>query len=156
MIGKGFGFGSSGAGGGSTGLSFATLHVTSAQLLSLFTTSLMIIPAPGANNSICFVSGFCRYNFVTTAYSSTGLLLLFNTTLGASNGTSQAGISNAGIITSTTTRTVKWQGSGTAIGTTVNQMVPNDSLSVGLSVANPTLGDGTLDLFILYQIISTP
>lgn len=126
---------------------------TSAQILSMNTSPVQIVAAPGANKSLFFISGFTRFNFVTTAYSSAGQIQIQNGSLPVNVANCQTAISIVGFVQSTATRIVKWQGSGTGIGTNISQIVANDNLVCSINTANPTLGDGTIDSWIMYGIM---
>jgi hypothetical protein len=131
------------------GMKNAVVTITSAQLLALHTTPISVIAAPGAGLAIDVVSCVLTYHYNTTAYTingSTNLTLNFTNASGAAITTTLA---TTGLIDQTANVSIDFK----AVTTNVT-MVVNAAVVFCLAAANPTLGDGTLVLNVLYRIVT--
>lgn len=121
----------------------AKVHLTAAQILASFTTPLTLVAAPGAGifirpTSIVFVN-----NFLTTAFSSPNSMSV-----------------NVGSLTPFTS--ALFQSANNAIEframATTSSVGSLDCINVPLllktTTANPTLGDGSMDIYITYSVIT--
>lgn len=119
--------------------------LTSAEILALFTTSVEIVPAVTGKLLVPQFL-FQKYNHNTTAYTTSGLFRLGLGTI------SFAPINFTPVVTSAdnaqglTNFTYNQSASGLTY-----QNLP---IVVGATTANPTLGDGTLDLYLTYLEIT--
>jgi hypothetical protein len=53
-----------------------TISVTAAQILAMATTPVTLVAAPGANRVLNIISANAYYTYVTTAYTTAGILRL--------------------------------------------------------------------------------
>lgn len=117
-----------------------TRTLSSAEILALFTTPIELVPAPGANKYIHVISASAYNNFNTVAYANGVDQLLLRV--------------NANVWTFPNSFTE-------AVADTANMgaVVPdlpiqlNQELDITTSTANPTLGDGTITITVLYKIV---
>jgi hypothetical protein len=119
------------------------VSLSSAQILNSNTTPIQLIAAPGAGKIIVCESIIINSTFVTTPYS-TNLDGLF--TLGSG---SVLSISNMLDFSSNNIK----QRRGT-MGSENPSDVVNEALSYTTQTGDPTAGDGTIDLYITYQVIT--
>lgn len=114
------------------------LHMTSAQILNLHTSPIMLIPSPGAGKVIKLMSCVIRYNFGTVNYSLTPISFRYQGGTAASS--NNVFTSGASIIKD--------------IGFVTNiAMLANVPIIIDAG-ANPTGGDGTIDVYFSYQTIT--
>lgn len=128
----------------------AVVNMTSAQILNSFTSPIVIIPAVGAGKFVQVLSIEMNYTFVTTAYTTSG-----NLAFGTGppfTGNSQSYASHP-VLTRTASGighlTVASLGTGATI-----QILTNTDFVAASPIANPTLGDGTLKVYVAYQVIT--
>ena len=124
----------------------ATVAVSSAELLALFTTPKTILAAPGAFDYYEILSVHITYTFVTTAYtigSATNFNLNYTNAAGA---TTVVNLASTGFIDqgSTQYRILKPDDANIT-------PVLNAPMVLTLGGANPTLGDGTLSVTVYYR-----
>jgi hypothetical protein len=114
--------------------------LSSAQILNSNTTPIELIPAPGANKVIVPLSIFISANYNTTQYTTN---------------TSGRIILNDKVVSDLD---ISFAASGQYVTSIVveNDLVYdliNQPLEFDTQTGNPTAGDGTLDIYITYQII---
>jgi hypothetical protein len=126
-----------------------TVKVTlsSAQLLDLANTPVDLIAAPGAGLSIVINTFTVKYTYGTVPYDFAGALYCGFSSIIAST-TTLANVSNSALAT---TNNVSGSVFATTFGTT-DRLVSNDKLQISTDT-NPTVGDGTLTLWISYTTI---
>ena len=115
------------------------VSISSVEILALNSSPKTLIAAPGAGKVIDIISMFYRYNFVTTDYTTGGFqqvrtgstVLIDRLGILAPGVTTISTFESAGIISSNNGDINLYQGS-----------------------SNPTLGDGTLDVYITYRIVT--
>lgn len=138
---------------GSTGFSAqsTTITLTSAQLLALHATPITLIPAPGAGQMILLQQTSMEYVFNTTAYTVPGgaqLRTLINgVTVGAD--IAATGLLDQNASTIGYSRAAN-QTTGIATATLANQPLT----ITNTNATEFTLGNGTLVVNVLYNIIS--
>lgn len=134
---------------GNNAVDTATVTITSAQLLALFTTAINLVAAPGANKVLEFVSGTLSYIYNTTAYTingSTNLSIKYKDKTGADVSSTRA---TTGVIDQTANVYSLFRPLTAQLALDANAI--NQPLCLALAAANPTLGDGTLKLTIKYR-----
>lgn len=117
-------------------------NITSAELLAISTTPKTIFSAKGSGKVFKILSLVSHLNFGTTAYAATDSLNIKELATGT--------IIGAMKVTAITDTDNHWEtGAGTidAIELTENTDI------ILTSASNPTTGDGTLDIYITYQIL---
>lgn len=124
--------------------------VSSGELLALATTAKELVPAPGADRALEFISAVIKYNYGATGYteSSDDMVIEY------SGGTDvSASIDSTGFITEANDeiRVIPFDVSVMAI-TVDLEALKNTSLQLFIPNDNPTLGDGTLDVRVTYRI----
>lgn len=133
----------------SAGGSVNTIKVslTSADILALNTTVFTLIPAQGAGTIINVLKVWYSYNYNTTAYAGGGFLTVkFNNAFGVTISGNTGGVLSAG---------------SNIIGMP-SMSVPGGTGTIGFdnapvilyNTAAQTLGDGTLDVYLTYDVIT--
>ena len=127
-----------------SGWQSVTVAVSSADILSLFTTPKEIIPAPGAGKYIQVLAGYVLLD-VGTAYSDTTTQLVYGT-----------GQVVAGTITSFLNAAVdtifNFSASGSA--RVALSQYENSNIEYTALAADPTGGTGTISINIIYRTIT--
>lgn len=124
---------------------FAKVTITSAQLLQLNTTPIELVPAQGAGKVIIPFTVLLRYRFGTIEYATN-----LNITLSPNNSLYQVNYNSA--IAGSQDRY-----SSRSIIPTVSlggSIVDNLPLTIGAQIGNPTAGDGELDVYISYYVLT--
>jgi hypothetical protein len=132
----------------------AVLNITSAQLLSLDSVPVIIVPAPGAGFYICVLNFSFEYVFKTTPYtpaSSTDAIGLGTDTV---DGYFQSAVLQQGFIDQSASQISAFGNLDQNV--TSGNPVPlteanNKPLLVGATTA-PTVGDGTINVIVYYTI----
>ena len=122
----------------SSGLLNTTISISSAQILSLNSSPIEIIPAPGVGKVINVVNSTLSLNYGTTPYTSTVVRIRY----GGGND-----VTNVASIISETSNSI-WNGR-----LTIMEIFQNDKIEI-ITDANPTGGDSTMDIYITYEIIT--
>lgn len=121
----------------------AKVSLSSAQILNSFTTNIQLIAAPRANKFIDVHSIVIKYNYITSQYAT-------NTSATIYVGTSTYPICNNIDINFTENTLEKLS--------VIDNIAPladlaNKPLIYEAITGNPTAGDGTIDIYITYQIL---
>ena len=124
--------------------------VSTGELLALATTAKELVPAPGSDRVLEFISATIKYNYVTTAYTETADNLVIEYS-GGQNVT--AVIESTGFIDQIVDeiRVIPFSVADMAI-TVDLEALKNTSLQLLIPDDNPTLGDGTLTVRTTYRI----
>lgn len=130
------------SGGG--GVNTIKVSLTSADILALFATPFVLIPAQGAGTLINVVKAWYRYNFVTTPYTGGGLMTINLGSLPMIQGAS-------GMLALSTT-SIGRPSTNTSVFITSGGY-ENTDLVLNVNVAQ-TLGDGTFDVYLTYDVIT--
>ncbi len=125
---------------------FATITLTSTQILALNTTPITLVAAPGAGKAIMIKDGWARINYNSTTYSNTLVQLKIN---GADE--PQATISY--LLESTVTRYIKIDSAQPYLDTTSKKSILENAALQIYTSANPTTGNSTIDILVEYQIL---
>lgn len=123
--------------------------VTSAELLSCNTNPVTIIPGV-AGHFIIPISVLFKYNFGTTPYTSSNRFFI---DLGGAGSQSRWCVAPGLNAVAANKFTVNGQDVGGSIPDNP-EILPNNDILFLNAISNPTLGDGTLDIQILYRIVS--
>lgn len=131
----------------------AVAHLTSAQILNMNATPVVIIPAPGPGLRVFVLGASAVYNFGTVAYAGgTQLALYYSAAIGALNAAPFLSIALLGNTVSEVSQFARGAtgGTGQAATATTNQPI------VMTTNAAPTTGDGTVDVYVQYVILPSP
>jgi hypothetical protein len=126
----------------------ASLSLTSAEILTLNTTPITIVAAPGAGKYIEVISATGEYTFITAAYTANTVLQLINT--GATNPIAI----NQAILTGTVNLIYQFNVAASTTQVTATQILTNTALQVKVQTGNPSLGSGTVKIKVLYRIVT--
>lgn len=128
---------------------FATLTLTSAQILALNTTPITLVAAPGVGKGIFVKKVFGRLNYNTTTYGGAETTIILKIT-----GTNNASATNSFLLNSTITRFAGFAIHGDDLSLSNDTVYLNNaSLVVTTPTANPTTGNSTIDLLVEYQVL---
>lgn len=125
---------------------FVKATLTSAQILDLYANPVEILPAQGANKLIIASTVFINYFFGTTAYITNTSLSLVGSGVQAYTMTSALGQG-----TDYALQYIITGNGGNSAGLAAFTNLP---LELTTLVGNPAAGDGTLDIYVTYQIIT--
>jgi len=129
----------------SGGISFIKIPITSAQILALNTTPIVLVSAPGVGKLVKVLDCFLRYNFVTSEYNTNIDPTVKYTTDGDSSLFDYIGL------LSNTESQIRSGGNNMAFNT---KLFVNDSVELVSISGDPLDGDSTIDVYIAYQIIT--
>lgn len=140
-------------GGGSQPVQTSIVTLTSMQLLSIFTTPVQLIAAPGANKVIVPMRCAQVFNPVTTPYTDHGGDLILG--IGTINAAFWEfdGIATAGFWDQATKQLNSDQGGGIGPSTGALSDWANQPVIAGQDTANPTGGDGTVTFTTYYVVL---
>lgn len=124
---------------GNAVLQYRKVTLSSANILSLNSSPVTIIPAPGAGKAIVVQASMAEIDYGTTTYIAAGVLGLYQTSL--------LQYVYPAIVNSTATDMVQ------AIIATPT-IAENTAVRAQITVANPTLGDSTIDIHVWYYVVS--
>ena len=123
------------------------VHVSNADMATLFATPIQVIPAPGVGRFIEIISMSFFYDYVTLAYDAVTLNLTTDTATSkwVQTGTIDATSDKYSIAVPTTP--------SISIPLIGNYWIENKSVYLKASAATGS-GNGTFDFYILYRIIT--
>ena len=122
------------------------VSLTAAQIKTINSVPIEVIPTAGAGRAIEVISAFLRFNYGTVTFDASLAYLLSLYTLTSSTTQFSTG-NNILSRTSSTIQTFDKDGS------TANQLVENQPIYVN-GGDDSTVGDSTIDLYINYRIIT--
>ena len=128
------------------GMSYAQLSLTSAQILQLNSTPILLIPSQGVGKTIKIVAACFEVDFNTTAYTTYTTMLLYTDTATDVNGQFAA---STGLAASTT------QVVNMAMQTASNsetQLISNKGVYVTVKNGNPVAGDSPVIIRCWYVV----
>ena len=124
---------------------FAKVTITSAQLLQLNTTPITLVAAQGAGKVIIPFTVLLRYRFGTIEYATNlNITLSPNSSLYQVNYNGAISGSQDKYSSRSITPTVSLGGS----------IVDDLPLTIGAQIGNPTAGDGELDVYVSYYVLT--
>lgn len=129
---------------------FATLTLTSAQILDLYTTPITLVSAPGVGKTIVLKNAWARLNFNTTAYFTAFSPTIYMY-LGIQGANGNIAI-NEDVVQSAITRVTKFHMTEDVVAVNQKNYVENAALRILLD-ADPTVGDGTIDILLEYMVL---
>lgn len=131
--------------GGANGIRTATVSISSAEILALNTTPKEIIAAPGAGKYIQILWGHIFLDFGGTAYSNETTEIEYST--GQDIVGTITSLLNVGV---DTIRNIV----GSTGGIYAFSQVNNASVRYRATSANPTTGNGTIQIVLAYRIVT--
>ena len=124
--------------------------VSSGEIKALATTAKELVPAPGADRILEFISAVIKYNYGATAYTETGDDMVIEYSGGQDV---TAAIDSTNFIDQANDEIRVIPFSVTDMAITVDlEVLKNTSLQLFIPNDNPTLGDGTLTIRTTYRI----
>lgn len=132
----------------SSGVSTVKVSVSSSEILNLFTTPKTLIAAPGLGKVLNVLRVYYKVNFGTVAYSNPSLSVVLGTGV-VTPFQIVNGLSN--VLNVTTTSFVRPAMTTTVVNADFGY---NNQELVLKAAAAPTSGDGTLDVYITYEVIT--
>ncbi len=129
---------------------YATVEISSAEILALFTTPKSLVAAPGVGYVLDFISLLLAYDYGTVAYTigtATNLQVKYTDGAGAASSVTQAVTGMIDQATDQIRHLDKLESSITPVA--------NAALVLTLAVANPTAGNGTIHVKVIYRTLAT-
>lgn len=125
--------------------------LSSAQLQALDGAAIEIVADPGSGKAIKVIDSFIRHNFLTTAYDQQTLYLFTDSVADITRDYQL--LYNALVVNSAQTSTgIGYFEPASVDG--VDVIIEHKSLKIGAAASLGSSGDGTLDVYLTYQIIS--
>jgi hypothetical protein len=124
----------------------AKLTIATADVLTLNTTPIEIVAAPGAGYAIEVISASMNMVYVSATYATNTSLELI--TAGATNSQASTVIKNS----ASTIR--RFADATTLASATATQLVENAALNVTVASGDPTAGDSDITVYCTYRIIT--
>jgi hypothetical protein len=124
----------------------AKLTIATADVLTLNTTPIEIVAAPGAGYAIEVISASMKMVYVSATYATNTSLELI--TAGATNSQASTVIKNS----ASTIR--RFADATTLASATATQLVENAALNVTVASGDPTAGDSDITVYCTYRIIT--
>jgi len=126
----------------------ATINVSSAQILALNTTPIVVVGAPGAGKIIEVISATAYITFNSAGYTGSTNIDL------ECQGAGIRQFTNAAIIGTTVTKGSQFLRETSAIGATITQLVDNAALILIQPTSDPVNGDSGMTLSVNYRIVN--
>lgn len=120
----------------------AQVNLTAAQIITLFTAPIILIPAPGAGKSIIIDFVLFRYLYGGVAYTGGGV-----TTIGYAGGAAAVATVPAATLTAGASS------DSTLPTTALTVVTQNAALQISTATANFAAGNGTLQIYIYYSTV---
>lgn len=124
----------------------AKLTIATADVLTLNTTPIEIVAAPGAGYAIEVISASMKMVYNSATYATNTSLELI--TAGATN-------SQASTVIKNSVSTIRRFADATTLASaTATQLVDNAALNVTVASGDPTAGDSDITIYVTYRIIT--
>lgn len=127
-----------------------TKTLTSAQILALNTTPVLLVDAPGSGKYISLIQVDYLYTFGGVAYTrnaSASMVLSYDAV-------TASGIALVGALLTQSSDAVTLSANGSSFASIAQSLLLNKGVYLVLNAGSFTAGNGTLKLKILYQIIT--
>lgn len=123
-----------------------TRTLTSAEILAIHTTPIVIIPAQGAGTTIVFIQGTYSMSYNTTPYATDITLRIFN-------GVNVAGQDGGALAATDDYLSVRgmMQNFSTTGGVSLYE---NVDITVSTPTSNPTAGDSDVTITLFYSVVN--
>ena len=134
-------------GGGSSIVQQTKVTLSAAQILALFTTPVELIPAPGVGKVLNILDISARVNFNTVAFDASESMI--------TNFFSGAPAETFVLVNTAINNVATTLYSGNKLSPGGNGVVyENNSYSAAFTTTNPTVGDGSIDVYVTYETIT--
>ena len=120
------------------------VSLSSAQILTLGSSPVTLVPAQGAGKVIIPISVVLDYKFVTSGYST-------NTNVFITSASSPTSITRTGVLAFVSDACTFDAPINSGAS---NALTGNESLQISTGAGNPTGGDSTLDVYVTYVVIT--
>jgi hypothetical protein len=132
--------------GDSTLVYESTTSLSSAQILALNSTPVQLVAAPGSGKIVVPLEVILNYTHVSTNYNGGSLQIYESVGAPLRSGNT--------IINAAVSSILDFYDNGAANGTGIKPYIANTALMLTNASSNPTLGDGTLKVTVLYKIVT--
>ena len=126
----------------------ASVTIPSAEVLTLNSVPVEIVPAQGAGTVIEIISAFGKYEINTTPYSTNTSVELVSAV-----GATHEQMIATNFLTPVVTTIRKFE-VVSPTNTTGTQIVENQAINVSVSGGDPTAGDCDIQIWVYYRVIS--
>lgn len=137
-----------------TQLLSAEVTLSSAQILSLNSSPVQIIPTPGAGKAIEIISASRKLDFNTTPYATNTRLTLETTSGNIEIMLWGTGGLNTNLSVSPYFSNILSAVTSTTTSSTAQQLFENEGVFISVQTGNPTAGDSTVKVYVTYRIIT--
>ena len=134
-------------GGNPADLQFVKISIPTAQVLTLNSSPIIVVPAPGAGFAVQVVSTSYHVLFNTTAYATNTQLRLITDTANSAQSDLPGALNKTVDAWSAMPFT-------TVFGATLFSIVEDKALQATVASGDPTAGDSDIDMFITYKILT--
>jgi len=124
----------------------AYITIPTAEVLTLNTTPVEIVPAPGVGYAIEVISVSMKMVFVSAAYAA-------NTTLQAITSGATVSQFEGNVLDASVSKQAKLS-LVEASGATSTQIIENAAVNMKAKTGDPTTGDSDIQVFVLYRILA--
>lgn len=124
-------------------IQYANVHITSAEILALYTTPKVLVAAPGAGKAIEFLSAVARLDYNSATYATYGIL-----TVKLSGGTAVSDACAAAALVQQVDDCIEFIPPVAA----ETELVANQGLSLFCDTGNPVTGDSPIDIHVAYRV----
>lgn len=137
-----------------TQLLSAELTILSADVLTLNSVPIEIIPTPGAGKAIEVISASRKLDFNTTPYATNTRLILKTTSGNVEIMNWGSGGLNTNLSLSPYTSNILSALTSNSSSSTAQQLFENEGVFVSVLTGDPTAGDSDIKVYVTYRIIT--